>query len=65
MYAVGRGVPLDYAQAYIWHSLAALDAEGAEQEVFRINRDQLEDRLTAQQFEEALLEIRERGSRRP
>jgi len=49
MYAIGEGVPKDYAQAYMWHNLSA--AQG--HEIGKTARDVLENVMTPSQIAEA------------
>ena len=49
MYSKGQGVPQDYVQAHMWFNLAAASGD----EHAAANRDELADKMTSAQIEQA------------
>jgi hypothetical protein len=59
MYKGGQGVPRDYVEAYMWISLAASRAGVDDRERYADARDEVANKLTAQQLAEAQRRARE------
>jgi len=53
MYANGQGVPQDYIQAHMWYILAASSGGDDDGEMAAKNRDEIAEKMTAEQIAEA------------
>lgn len=53
MYAGGRGVPKDYVRAHMWVDIAIANASGEAKKEFIVDRDAIEQSMTAEQIAKA------------
>ena len=64
MYANGQGVPQNYVEAHMWFNLAAAQSSGENRDRYVKARDDLAERMTAEQLAEAQRRALDRPSKR-